>query len=63
VIDARDVLGKNWWLVDVQAHGKTELQPGPSLTPNSATGEDGQLLAMYIPGSVTGHGGGHGNDE
>jgi Bacterial protein of unknown function (DUF839) len=54
VIDARDVLGKNWWLLDVQAHSTTAPQPGPTLTPNSSQGEDGQLLAIKIPGS---HGG------
>jgi hypothetical protein len=59
VIDARHVLGKNWWLLDVQAHSTTAPQPGPTLAPNSSTGEDGQLLAIFIPGS---HGGG-GDDD
>jgi hypothetical protein len=58
VIDAREVLGQDWWLLDVQAHSTTAPQPGPTLAPNSSTGEDGQLLAIYIPGSQgTGHGG------
>lgn len=51
VIDARHVLGKNWWLLDVQAHSTTAPQPGPTLVPNSSSGEDGQLLAIYIPRS------------
>jgi hypothetical protein len=51
VINARTVLGRNWWLLDVQAHSTTAPQPGPTLVPNSSTGEDGQLLAVYIPGS------------
>jgi hypothetical protein len=51
VIDARDVLGPNWWLLDVQAHSTTAPQPGPSGVPNSSVGEDGQLLAIFIPGS------------
>jgi hypothetical protein len=55
VIDARHVLGRNWWLLDVQAHSTTAPQPGPSLAPNSSSGEDGELLAIRIPNS---HGGG-----
>jgi hypothetical protein len=49
VINAQSLLGKGWWLMDVQAHRATAPQPGPSLVPNSSTGEDGQLLAVYIP--------------
>jgi hypothetical protein len=51
VINARHVLGKNWWLLDVQAHSTMAPQPGPTLEPNSSTGEDGQLLAIRIPRS------------
>jgi hypothetical protein len=51
VIDAGHVLGKNWWLLDVQAHSTSAPQPGPDLKPGSSTGEDGQLLALKIPGS------------
>jgi hypothetical protein len=59
VIDASHVLGKNWWLLDVQAHNITTApQPGPDLTPGSSVGEDGQLLAIKIPGSQ-----GSGNDD
>jgi hypothetical protein len=58
VIDARHVLGRNWWLLDVQAHSTTAPQPGPTLVPNSSVGEDGQLLAIYIPGSQGGGGDG-----
>ena len=50
-IDAEKLLGKDWWLVDVQAHEVVAPQPGPSLAPTSATGEDGQLLAIKIPNS------------
>jgi hypothetical protein len=56
VIDASRLLGRNWWLLDVQAHTRRELQPGPTLTPNSAIGEDGQLDAIYIPHSTGGDG-------
>lgn len=56
VINAQTLLGHDWWLLDVQAHGQTEQQPGPAPrgvqpTPNTAVGEDGQLLALYIPSS------------
>ena len=51
VINAQTLLGKDWWLVDVQAHSSVMSQPGPSLVPNSSTGEDGQLLAIKIPHS------------
>lgn len=52
VIDASEFLGKNWWLLDVQAHNLRERQPGPDLQPNSSMGEDGQLDAIYIPKST-----------
>jgi hypothetical protein len=51
VINAHQLLGKDWWLVDVQAHSTSMVQPGPSLVPGTSTGEDGQLLAIKIPDS------------
>lgn len=60
IIDARDVLGKDWWLLDVQAHNSIVPQPGRSLKPNSSVGENGQLVAMYVPGSQGGH---HDDDD
>ena len=55
VIDASHLLGKDWWLLDVQAHDQLAApQPGPSLAPNSAVGEDGQLLAIKIPNTASG---------
>lgn len=51
VLNAAALLGRDEWLVDVQAHDQTAPQPGPSLAPNSALGEDGQLLHIRIPGS------------
>ena len=56
IINAQTLLGHDWWLLDVQAHNQSERQPGPTPpgaqpTPNTATGEDGQLLAVYIPNS------------
>jgi hypothetical protein len=60
VINAQTILGNDWWLLDVQAHPtgaiSTENQPGPTPPgvqplPNTARGEDGQLLAVYIPNS------------
>ncbi len=56
IINAQTLLGNDWWLLDVQAHKQTERQPGPAPPgtqpiPNTAVGEDGQLLAVYIPNS------------
>jgi hypothetical protein len=56
VINAQTLLGHGWWLMDVQAHRQNESQPGPAPpgiqpTPNTSVGEDGQLLAVYIPNS------------
>jgi hypothetical protein len=56
VINAQTFLGEGWWLMDVQAHSSTAPQPGPAApgvqpVPNTATGEDGQLLAVRIPNS------------
>ena len=66
IIKAFDTIGPNWWLLDVQAHNSTAPQPGPPapplhhspLVPNSSSGEDGQLLALYVPGT-----GGGGDDD
>jgi hypothetical protein len=52
VINAFRILGAGWWLTDVQAHNTTSLQPGPTLVPDSGTGEDGQLQAVYIPQTI-----------
>jgi hypothetical protein len=60
IIDASRVLGKDWWLLDVQAHNSTAPQPGPTLAPNSSSGENGQLLAIKVPGS---HSGGDDDDD
>ena len=49
MIDASRLLGKDWWLLDVQAHDQTAPQPGPDLEVDSNVGEDGQLLAIRIP--------------
>ena len=51
VINAQTLLGNDWWIVDVQAHSTFAPQPGPTLAPNTGVGEDGQLLALYIPDS------------
>jgi hypothetical protein len=60
VDSARHTIGKDWWLLDVQAHNTTAPQPGRDLKPNSSVGEDGQLLAIKIPGS---QGGGRDDDD
>jgi hypothetical protein len=62
IIDASNTLGSGWWLLDVQAHGATAPQPGPTLVPGSSTGEDGQLLALFVPGSTGGGGDDDDND-
>jgi len=54
IINAGHVLGRGWWLLDVQGHNSTAPQPGPTLAPNSATGENGQLLALFVPDSQGG---------
>jgi hypothetical protein len=51
IIWAGNLLGGGWWLADVQAHTITAPQPGPSLEPDTAVGEDGQLDALFVPGS------------
>jgi hypothetical protein len=51
IIWAGNLLGGGWWLSSVQAHTLTAPQPGPTLLPNTAAGEDGQLDALYVPGS------------
>jgi Bacterial protein of unknown function (DUF839) len=51
IIWAGNLLGGGWWLTDVQAHTLTAPQPGPDLTPDSSVGEDGQLDALFVPGS------------
>jgi hypothetical protein len=60
IIDVGHIFGRDWWLLDVQAHNSTAPQPGPSLAPNTATGENGQLLLVKVPGS---QGGGGGDDD
>ncbi len=56
VINAQTLLGNDWWIVDVQAHSTLAPQPGATPPgaqpmPNTGIGEDGQLLALYIPDS------------
>jgi hypothetical protein len=49
VVDASEFFGQGWWLLDVQAHYTEVGVPGPTLEPDSATGEGGQLELVYIP--------------
>ncbi|HEV3479412.1 MAG TPA: hypothetical protein VG144_08175 [Gaiellaceae bacterium] len=58
IFDASHLLGKDWWLLDVQAHDQQALQPGPTLVPNTVSGEDAQFLAIKIPNST-----GDGDDD
>ena len=59
VLNASQWLGSDWWLIDVQAHSTPKPQPGPTLVPDSSTGEDGQLLAIRIPHTSAVHSGKH----
>ena len=59
IINAFSILGKGWWLTDVQAHPATPAaRPRPSRgrrsCPTRAAGEDGQLQAVYIPQTIRG---------
>jgi hypothetical protein len=63
IIDVGHIFGRDWWLLDVQAHNSTAPQPGPTLVPNSSTGENGQLLLLKVPGSQGGGGGHHDDDD
>lgn len=51
VIDASALFGRGWWLLDVEAHETSIVQPGRSLRVDSAEGERGQLLMVFIPGT------------
>lgn|SRR5215210_776216 len=56
VINAANLLGRGWWLLDVQAHETFVAQPGPGTPgrnppPSTSSGEDGQLIAIKIPNS------------
>jgi secreted PhoX family phosphatase len=51
IIWAGNLLGGGWWLSDVQAPTLTAPQPRPTLAPDSSVGEDGQLDALFVPGS------------
>jgi len=51
VVDASSYFGPGWWFLDVQAHHAKVPVPGPSLEVNSAKGEGGQLLKIFIPGT------------
>ncbi len=50
-VDVSDVFGPGWWLLDVQAHHTEMSVPDQSLEPDSATGEGGQLMLLFIPGT------------
>jgi hypothetical protein len=50
-VDASDAFGAGWWLLDVQAHYTEMNVPDLSLEPNTAVGEGGQVLLVFIPGT------------
>ena len=49
--DASALYGRGWFFFDVQMHHTTVGQPDSTLTPNSTTGESGQLARIFIPGT------------
>ena len=50
--NARRWFGRGWWLMQVQQHHTTVNQPAnPDLVPNTTTGEGGQTVKIYIPGT------------
>jgi hypothetical protein len=53
IIDVADILGKGWFLLDVQGH---KANPDPELV------EFGQLLAMYVDPKIGGDGN-HDDDD
>ena len=48
IINAGDLLGRAGGS-STSRRTRPAPQPGPSLEPNSSTGEDGQFLALYVP--------------
>lgn len=51
VVDVSDVFGPGWWLLNVQAHYTEMPVPDLSLEPDTAAGEGGQLMLVFIPGT------------
>ena len=54
IIDAEEILGKGWFLLDVQVH---KASPDPELV------EGGQLLAMYVDPKIGGTIASHDDDD
>jgi hypothetical protein len=50
-VDASDWFGPGWWLLTVQAGEQNVHQPGLDGQADSAIGEGGQILKVYIPGT------------
>jgi hypothetical protein len=50
-VDVSDFFGDGYWLFDVQAHKTKVRQQGIDLKVDSAVGQRGQLLLVYIPGT------------
>jgi hypothetical protein len=52
IMDASQLWGRGWWLLHVQEHSTTVPQAAnPSLVPGTTTGEGGQFLRMFVPGT------------
>ncbi|MGZ5317824.1 MAG: hypothetical protein ACXWFT_05325 [Actinomycetota bacterium] len=50
-VDVSDMFGAGYWLLDVQAHKTKVRQQGIDLKVDSAVGQRGQLLLVYLPGT------------
>jgi hypothetical protein len=50
-VDASAWFGDGWWLLTVQADEQNVRQPGLDGVIDSANGEGGQILKVYIPGT------------
>jgi hypothetical protein len=51
IVDASAAFGPGWWLLNVQAHYTNMRVPDQSLEPDSAKGEGGQLILLFVPGT------------
>jgi hypothetical protein len=51
IVSAADAFGAGYWLLNVQAHYTKMKVPGRTLVPDSARGEGGQLILLFVPGT------------
>jgi len=51
IVSAADAFGAGHWLLNVQAHYTKMRVPDRTLAPDSARGEGGQLILLFVPGT------------